>query len=105
MKIGLARLLPVLFLLFCASMAAAQSRDERKASDASSLASASGTVAVIVVKSAARATWATTKFAAKDVAKPIAVHVVGPFLFKLVPKATVFAAKQAAPYAARLAAL
>lgn len=63
-----------------------------------------GKIALVVIKSAAKGVWATTKFAAKNVAKPI--------LFKFVPRAAKFAlkgtglaAKQLLPYAAKLAVL
>ena len=63
-----------------------------------------GKVMVIVVKSAAKTAWVTTKFAAQDLAKPI--------LFKLLPIATKFtlratgiAAKKLLPHAAKLAIL
>ncbi|HMT08686.1 MAG TPA: hypothetical protein PKA82_11835 [Pyrinomonadaceae bacterium] len=63
-----------------------------------------GQVTVIVIKSAAKTAWATTKFAAKDLAKPI--------LFKLTPivakhslKLTGVAAKHLLPIAIKLAVL
>jgi len=101
-------------LLFCVLAANAQGSQAEftKQADHASSASkggnvvlnATGKVAAVVVKSAAKGTWAVTKFTAKNVAKPI--------LFKLVPKAAKFAlkgtglaAKQLLPYAAKLAVL
>jgi hypothetical protein len=46
--------------------------------------------AVIIVKSAAQAAWTTTKFVAKDIAKPVAKAV----LVKAVPKVTVYMLKK-----------
>ena len=65
-------------------------------------------VAVIVVKSAAKAAWVTTKFVAKDIAKPVFQAVI----IKAAPKLTVYAlkkspmiAKRVLPYALKLALL
>lgn len=52
-----------------------------------------GKVSVVVIKSAAKTAWATTKFAAKDVAKPILVGVAKPLLLKAAPQVTVFVLK------------
>lgn len=69
-------------------------------------------VAVVIVKSAAKGTWAVTKFTAGKVVKPLAVHVGKSILFKFVPavgklalKATGVGAKTLLPYAAKLAVL
>lgn len=68
------------------------------------VANFAGQVTVVIVKSAAKTAWVTTKFAAKDVAKPI--------LFKLLPVVTKysfkfsgFAVKRLLPHAAKLALL
>ena len=53
----------------------------------------SGKVAVVIIKSAAKMTWATTKFAAKDVAKPMIVGIAKPLLMKALPKVSMFALK------------
>ena len=53
-----------------------------------------GNAAVVLVSSAAKATWWTTKFAAKHVAKPLVV--------KLAPQAAKFAWKQLMPLAVKL---
>lgn len=65
-------------------------------------------VAVIIVKSAAKATWVTTKFVAKNIAKPVLKAV----LLKAVPKVLIFTlkkapliAKHALPWALKLALL
>jgi len=55
--------------------------------------SLAGKVTIVVIKSATKTAWATTKFAAKDVAKPILVGVAKPLLLKATPKITVFALK------------
>ncbi|MBL8182605.1 MAG: hypothetical protein JNL64_13455 [Blastocatellia bacterium] len=52
-----------------------------------------GKVTVVIIKSAAKTAWATTKFAAKDVAKPILVGVAKPLLLKVTPQITMFALK------------
>ena len=52
-----------------------------------------GKVSVVIIKSAAKTAWATTKFAAKDVAKPILVGVAKPLLLKAAPQITMFALK------------
>ncbi len=52
-----------------------------------------GKVSVVVIKSAAKTAWATTKFAAKDVAKPILVGIAKPLLLKATPQITMFALK------------
>ncbi len=65
-------------------------------------------VAVIIVKSAAKATWVTTKFVAKNIAKPVLKAV----LLKAAPKVLMFTlkkaplvAKHALPWALKLALL
>lgn len=101
-------------LLFCVLSANAQTSTAESAKPSEHASSSSkggnavlngaGKVAVVVVKSAAKGTWAVTKFTAKNVAKPI--------LFKLLPKAgklalkgTGLGAKHLLPYAAKLAVL
>lgn len=49
------------------------------------VANFAGQVTVIVVKSAGKAAWETTKFSARNIAKPI--------LFKALPKVSMFALK------------
>lgn len=94
-------------LLLLAAVSNAQDRPaERKGSDTQD------NVAVVIVKSAAKGTWAVTKFTAGKVVKPLAIHVGKPVLFKFVPavgklalKATGVGAKTLLPYAAKLAVL
>ena len=56
-----------------------------------------GNAAVVLVGSAAKATWWTTKFAAKHVAKPLVV--------KMAPQAAKYAWKQLLPLAVKLSVL
>ena len=63
-----------------------------------------GKVAVIIVKSAAKTAWVTTKFAAKDLAKPILFKLL-PIVTKFTLRATGVAAKRLLPHAAKLAIL
>lgn len=67
-----------------------------------------GKVTYVVVRSAGKAAWGTTKFTAKHIAKPVAKTV----LLKAAPKITVFSLKSAgtagkhlAPIAVKLALL
>jgi hypothetical protein len=55
-----------------------------------------GKVAVVVIGSAGKAAWATTKFVAKDLAAPVAKAV----FVKAAPKITVYALKQSPKLAA-----
>lgn len=50
-------------------------------------------VTVVIIRSAAKTAWETTKFAAKDVAKPIIVGIAKPLLLKATPQITMFALK------------
>jgi len=65
----------------------------RSSSALSQVANGAGKVTVIVLGSAAKFAWGTTRFAAKNAAMPLAKSVVKPLLFKLTPKLTVFALK------------
>ena len=83
----------VLALLFCCGCYAQSGSTASPANEnstASNVLSGTGRVAVIVVGSAAKATWVTTKFAAKHVAKPVAV--------KIAPHAAGFVLKKTAIY-------
>ncbi len=65
------------------------------------VANFAGQVTVIVVKSAGQAAWATTKFSAKNIAKPLlfkAVPAVSKFAYKLTGKAI----KKGIPVASKL---
>lgn len=93
--------------LFLAIFASAQSgpsaetknSDKEKVAKAASLngnnpvLNLAGKVSVVIIKSAAKTAWATTKFAAKDVAKPILVGIAKPLLLKATPQITMFALK------------
>src|SRR5688572_16104313 len=100
---GIVRLLlPLCTVLLFAASAAAQ--DQSKQNDRRSGPSP----AVVIVKSVAKGAWVTTKFVAKDIAKPVAKAV----LLKAVPKITVYAlkaspriAKRVLPLALKLALL
>ena len=76
-------------LLFAVS---ANAQDER------SRPAANSNVGVIIVKSAAKAAWVTTKFVAKDIAKPVAKAV----FIKAAPKLTVYALKKSPMIAKRV---
>lgn len=82
------------FLLVFAAAANAQSKPkvvEKRDRDSSN-------IAVVIVGSAAKAAWVTTKFVAKDIAKPVAKTV----LLKAAPKLTIFALKSAPVIAKRV---
>jgi hypothetical protein len=68
-----------------------------------------GKTGVIVVGSAARATWWASKFVAKDVAKPLAASVLQPIVTKAAPAVAKFAFKNSIkyllPFAAKLSLL
>jgi hypothetical protein len=64
----------------------------------------SGKVAVIVVESAAKATWATTKFGAKHVVAPLVLKAAPKLAFQTL-KTTGMAAKYLLPFAAKLSLL
>lgn len=89
MRIRYKYLAPVAFVLLLAASTSAQS-----ASAASSVPSAmlrgTGKVAVVVVGSAAKSVWVTTKFTAKHVAKPVLKTV----FLQAAPKLAVFAMKK-----------
>lgn len=84
----------VFLLALCATAnaqraAASKRADAKETSAGGQLLNLSGKVAVIIVGQTARAAWTTTKFAASDVAKPIAKGI----FLKAAPKITVFALK------------
>ena len=62
-----------------------------------------GRVAGIVVGSAAKAAWGTTKFVAKDVAVPVASGLLKPIATKMAPAAAKFALKKSVKYLMPLA--
>lgn len=94
---------------FTAVASAQRSSSSKSDSVISTIANGAGKVTVVVVGSAAKVAWATTKIAAKDVAKPLLVSVAKPLLLKATPaisgyalKLTGQAMKKAVPFAAKL---
>ena len=74
------------FLLLFGGNASGQKATEVKKNGAiTQVANFAGQVTVIVVKSAGKAAWETTKFSAKNIAKPL--------LLKALPKVSMFALK------------
>lgn len=65
---------------------------------------AAGSVAMIVVRSAGKVAWATTKFTASEIAKPLVVKVT-PMAAKFALKASGVAIKRLLPFALKLAIL
>ena len=72
----------------------------KKQSDSSGSAflSGAGKVGVVVVGSAAKIAWGTTKFVAKDLAVPVATSFVKPIVVHAAPAAAKFALKKSAKY-------
>jgi hypothetical protein len=68
-------------------------KDQRSGDDniVENVLEVTGKATVVVVRSAGKAAWGTTKFSAKHVAKPVAKTV----LLKAAPKITVFTLKSA----------
>ena len=98
--------------LACTAGISASAQQTKAKSDRNALTSASATVGVILVKSAAKAAWKTTKFVAKDVARPAAVSILKPFVLRVVPQAAKLglryggtAAKNLLPHAWKVALL
>lgn len=69
-------------------------RSGQKSGQSSSAAATAAKVPVIVVGSAAKLTWATTKFTTKHLAKPVAKAAI----VKAAPAATKFILKNGAKY-------
>lgn len=114
MKKLLAKIIVVCACVFVFSLTAkAQKHDSPSTSghDPVGVAVLKGTgkVAVIVVGSAAKIVYKTTKFVAKDLAKPIVVSVLKPVATKTIPAVAKFALKKSVkyllPFAARLSLL
>ncbi len=80
-----ALLLSAVLLLFGGTVAGQKKIESKKSGATTKVANFAGQITVIIVKSAAKAAWETTKFTAKDIAKPL--------LLKAAPKATMFALK------------
>lgn len=72
-------------------------------SSASSFMDGVGKVGVVVVGSAAKVAWGTTKFIAKDMAVPVATGLIKPMATKMAPAAAKFAIKTSAKYLLPLA--
>lgn len=70
---------------------------------ASDVMGGTGKTAVIVVGSAAKVAWKTTKFTGKYVVKPVAVSVLKPLFVKGAPHAAGFVLKKTAKYLLPLA--
>lgn len=90
-------------VIFCVSFATGQQKSDNDKNSQSSLAGTLargfGKTTVIVVGSAAEATWVTTKFTANHVAKPVAKTI----FVKAIPKLTIFAIKKSPIVAKKLA--
>lgn len=99
------------FVFLLNIVASGQSSDRAEAGDTSkgaSVAAVPGKVGVFVVRSVAKGAWATTKFVAKDVAKPVAKTIflkAAPKLAIYTLKRTPAVAKKALPVAVKLALL
>lgn len=89
----------VVFLLAFGAYAQKSKNEIRSDRSGTSAASVPGKVAVIVVGTAAKVVWATTKFVAKDVAGPIAKAV----FLKAAPKLTLYVLKKSPKITAKLA--
>lgn len=76
-----------------------KSSDADSSSFVGSLARGTGKAAIIIVGSAAEATWVTTKFTAKHVAKPVAKTI----FLKAVPKVSLFVLKRSPAVAKKIA--
>ena len=67
------------------------------------MANGTGKAAIIVVRSAARVTYKTTKFVGKEVAEPVLFHVVVPGVIRVMPSVGRFALRNAVRYVLPLA--
>ena len=108
MKKLIIRSLVVCACLLSLSLAAsAQKRTATENANGSSagvaVLNATGKLAVIVVGSAAKVAWGTTKFVARDRAVPVAKSLVKPLVVHAAPAAAKFALKESARYLLPLA--
>ena len=97
----LAILAPFIALLCLAGSMSGQSKHKSYNSDG-------GNAAIVVIGSAAKVGWATTKFTAKHVAKPVAKTLLvkgGPKAARFMLKSSGFGAKHLLPIAVKLALL
>jgi hypothetical protein len=91
----------------CSTAAAQRTTTVSKASDrgrTEAIMKGSGKATVIVVSSAAKVAWATTKFGAKYVAEPMAVKVAPNIAIQTL-KTSGIAAKYVLPFAVKLSLL
>ncbi len=72
-------------------------------STASSFLNGAGKVGVVVVGSAGKIAWGTTKFVLKDMAVPVVTGLAKPMATKMAPAMTKFALKNSAKYLLPLA--
>lgn len=86
-------LLCAVILLFGDTVTCQKKAEVKQNGAISQVANFAGQVTVILVKSAGQAAWATTKFTAKDIAKPIIIGIAKPLLLKAAPKLSMFALK------------
>ena len=63
----------------------------------------SGNVAVVIISSAAKVAWGTTKFVARDIAAPVATSLLKPVAVRAAPAVAKFALKKSAKYLLPLA--
>ena len=63
----------------------------------------SGNVAVVIISSAAKVAWGTTKFVVRDVAAPVATSLLKPVALHAAPAVAKFALKKSAKYLLPLA--
>ncbi len=102
-------------VLFCAVpclftlTAKAQQRDLPTRDRRASVARKVGTEAMVVVATTGRVTYKTAKFVVKDIAEPVAVHVIGPAARRAMPPVGRFVVRNAlrigVPLAVRLSLL
>ncbi len=75
----------------------------QESSTASTIFNEAGKAGVIVVASATKIAWGTTKFVAKDLAVPVGKGLLKPMIVKAAPAMAKFAIKKSAKYLLPLA--
>lgn len=89
--------------MFCSAISVngqdKKSGERERRSPATVILKGAGTAAVIVVGQTGKSVWAVTKFAAKDIAKPIAVTILKTAATKIAPRAAKFVGKNSFKYA------
>lgn len=103
----------LVFFLFCASLCLLSLTIEaQQPIPAKRVLREAGHTGVVIVKSAARVTWAATKITVRYGLKPAAKYVIKPIVVQAVPRAGLFvlktagkSAKRAIPAAGRLSLL